>query len=127
MLFKCQWCGMTLEGYDSYEDHINMHASVDLLNGKSFRCPHCKIVIIETFEDWDLHQKAHRQAADRDDSCQPSSPKRAKSDEDRGFDTSSSKMTIYITKTFGLRSQVLVILHHDRLGVVMHLRPTRLS
>ena len=91
MLFKCQWCGMTLEGYDSYEDHINMHASVDLLNGKSFRCPHCKIVIIETFEDWDFHQKAHRQAADRDDSYQPSSPKRAKSDEDRGFDTSSSK------------------------------------
>ena len=93
MLYKCQWCGMTHDDYDSFAEHIDLHASIDILNGDSFRCPLCKIIILTTYESWKSHEQAHKQADERlNDSRQPSATKRAKIADDR-TDTSSLNNT----------------------------------
>ena len=90
---KCQWCGMTHDDYDSFAEHIDLHASIDILNGDSFRCPLCKIIILTTYESWKSHEQAHKQADERlNDSRQPSATKRAKIADDR-TDTSSLNNT----------------------------------
>ena len=64
MTYKCQWCGMTHEDYDAYEEHLDMHANIELLNGNTFRCPLCSIVTLGAFQQWESHKPAHRQAYD---------------------------------------------------------------
>ena len=66
---------MTHEDYDAYEEHLDMHANIELLNGNTFRCPLCSIVTIGSFQQWKSHKAAHRQAYDH---CQTPTRKKAK-------------------------------------------------
>ena len=75
MTYKCQWCEMTQEDYDAYEEHVDMHANIELLNGNTFRCPLCSIVTIGSFQQWESPKAAHRQAYDH---CQTPIKKKAK-------------------------------------------------
>ena len=76
MTYVCPWCGQPQDEYVDYTEHIDMHASIDFLNGKSVICQLCN-AILTTFEAWQKHRQIHSDA-DMKDECSQQPKKKAK-------------------------------------------------